>query len=251
MAPNSDIMNIFRNIPPITKNLIIINLIIWLAMQIPSIGIPLERYCALYYIEGDGFHVWQLFTYMFMHKEFYHLFFNMFALFMFGGIIEMTLGVRKYLLYYVTCGLGAALIQEGVFALMLQQYRDFFSSAEMHQMFTEGWKMWQQGYTYSDPTAMKVCQIAFTATIGASGAVYGLLLAFGMLYPNQKIFVFPLPVGIKAKWLIIGYFVIELLAGVYNSAADNVAHFAHLGGMIFGVLMILYWKKRGELRNMY
>ena len=98
---------------------------------------------------------------------------------------------------------------------------------------------------------MKVCQIAFTATIGASGAVYGLLLAFGMLYPNQKIFVFPLPVGIKAKWLIIGYFVIELLAGVYNSAADNVAHFAHLGGMIFGVLMILYWKKRGELRNMY
>lgn len=241
----------WESMPPVTKNLLVINIIVFVAMQITKICGPLERYCAMYYIESDAFHVWQPFTYMFIHVDFLHLFFNMFALFMFGGIIEWTMGSRRFFFYYITCGLGAALVQQTVFGVMIHQAAAGIDPAQLQQFFTEGWKYWQMSLVPNDPALREIAILSFTATIGASGAVYGILLAFGMLYPNQKIYIFPIPFGIKAKWLIVAYFVIELVLGVYNSQADNIAHFAHLGGMIFGALLILYWKHRGDLRTMY
>lgn len=163
---------------------------------------------SLYYIESPYFHVFQFVTYMFMHGGFMHLFFNMFALWMFGRIIEETWGWKKFLIYYFVCGLGAAFVQETGQALGV-----------------------------INPYSM---------TLGASGAIYGILLAFGLLYPNEKLFIIPIPIPIKAKYFVIGYAAIELFEGL--TSIDGVAHFAHLGGMLFGLILILYWKKKTTRR---
>ena len=190
----------------------------------------IDRYAALYYWESTDFGVWQLFTYMFVHGGFTHLFFNMFALLMFGGIIERSLGSSRFLFYYISCGVGAALIQEGVFAIMASQY---------HQMFTP-----DQVGTIIDQASY----LLQTPTVGASGAVYGILLAFGVLYPNMRMYIMFIPVPVAAKWVVLGYGVLELTMGLGN-LHSSVAHFAHLGGMLIGLLMILYWKKKGAAGN--
>ena len=253
-------MNIFRQLPPVTKNLLIINTALWLVMAfIPSLDNWLTLNCSLYYIESDGFRPWQLITYMFLHANFGHLFFNMFALLMFGGIIEWTLGSRRYLFYYISCGLGAALIQEGVFALMAMRYHEIFSPDQIRTIIDSSWQVFMHGtinvpmdvyQLMNDPSAVNFSQMLCTPTIGASGAVYGILLAFGMLYPNREMYIMFLPVPIKAKWMVIGYGVLELLMGVGN-LDSSVAHFAHLGGMIFGFFMLWYWKKKGDFRGWY
>jgi membrane associated rhomboid family serine protease len=152
---------------------------------------------------GD-FSPYQLVTYMFTHEEFSHIFFNMFALFMFGSVIERTWGVKRYLIYYLTTGIGAGLVQ-----LLI-------------------WHITGQ----------------VGITIGASGAVFGLLLAFGMLFPNAPLFLMFIPIPIKAKYMVIGYGLIEFFFGIANHSGDNIAHFAHLGGMLFGIILILFWRKK-------
>lgn len=232
-----------NNTPTVTKNLIIINVLCFFgAIVAEKYGINLNDVLGLHYFESEKFRLYQLFTYMFMHSGFEHIFFNMFAVWMFGRILETVWGPQRFLLYYVLCGMGAGLVQE------VTQYFEFIPyMADMAQLSA-----------YAPETVVPINGVTHTAgqwlamyervisvpTVGASGAVYAILMAFGMLFPNQEIFIFPLPMPIKAKWLIIGYFVIELGMGIMSN--DGVAHFAHLGGMIFGFLLILYWRKRGN-----
>ena len=207
--------------PPVVKNLLILNVLFFLAdVSLQPRGIDLTRWLGLHYITAQDFYPWQFITYMFMHGNFSHLFFNMFALWMFGYALENYWGSKRFLVYYLITGVGAALIQTGVLALEIR------------------------GMTQGLPPFAAQHYINQIVTVGASGAIYGILLAFGMCFPNVPIFLyffFP----IKAKWFVIIYGVIELFAGI-GGTADGVAHFAHLGGMIFGLLLILYWRKHGS-----
>lgn len=224
-----------NNIPTITKNLLIVNVVVFLATYLfRNMGIDLNNVLGLHFFLAPDFHIYQLFTYMFAHGGFSHIFFNMFALWMFGCIVERTWGPKKFLTYYIVCGVGAGLFQE------LAQFAQFyFIASEQLPHFTLA-------------QTMKVANanaafLNLWTTVGASGAVYGILLAFGMLYPEERIFIFPLPVPIKAKWFVMGYAAIELFMA-YSSTGDGVAHLAHLGGMVFGFFLIRYWRRHPDIR---
>lgn len=238
-------------IPPVTKNLIIINLIVWLAMFVlpGRLGQNLEDFGGLHYFRAADFNPAQLLTYMFMHSthSFAHIFFNMFSLWMFGMTLERVLGGPRFLFYYISCGVGAALVQEGVWALTWESTFVPIIANSYHIDFPEAREALHELMATPQGSAVVGQWLNGLVTIGASGAVYGILLAFGMLFPNAPLYLFFIPVPIKAKWMVIGMGVIELLIGLSESAgrADGVAHFAHLGGMIFGFLIILYWKRRG------
>lgn len=216
-----------NSIPNITRQLLIINVLAYFAsMLIPS----LNSIMGLHYWQASQFHAWQFITYMFMHGGFTHLFFNMFALWMFGCVMERTWGSQRFLVYYLVCGVGAGLIQE------LAQTTSLFIDLSA------------QGATIGQflridtivPGASKM--LNNMTTVGASGSIYGILLAFGMTYPEERMFIFPLPVPIKAKWFVIGYAGIELVLAL-NNPGDGVAHIAHLGGMLFGFFLIRHWRR--------
>lgn len=240
----SQFQNIFRNIPPVTKNLIIINVIVFLASVVPSLSGPMGKYLALHYYEAPDFNLIQLFTYMFMHGGFFHIFFNMFTLFMFGITLEHVMGSKRFLLFYMVCGVGAALIQEAVWSMTLPDMIVTELARLNHVTTTEITQ-----YLAIHPDAM-ASNLNFFTTVGASGAIYGVLLAFGMLFPNRPLYFMFLPVPIKAKWMMLIWGGMELLLGM-SSAHDGVAHFAHLGGMLFGFMLIAYWKKKGTVRGDY
>jgi len=235
--------------PPVVKNLLILNVIIWVAMSlVPVIDARLTEWCALHFFTSPGFNAAQLVSYMFLHGGLMHLFFNMFALVMFGGIIERSMGSKRFLTYYMSCGIFAALMQMGAYAVALSHYSQMYTPEEMHEIINRGWLYINEGYQFTDPTLAKINSLVNGPMVGASGAIYGVILAFGMLFPNQPIYLFFIPVPIKAKWLVVGYGIIELTFGL-SSSTDNIAHFAHLGGMIAGVALILYWKKKGVFNN--
>ena len=217
-----------RNIPTITKNLLIINVLMFVATFVfQRGGIDLNDVLGLHFFMASEFHLYQLLTYMFMHGGLQHIFFNMFALWMFGCVVENVWGPKKFLFYYISCGIGAGLIQE------LVQYISYFVIDDLGS------------YDYVNLNGVSVTVDYYLnqlTTVGASGAIYGILLAFGMLFPEERIFIFPLPVPIKAKWFILAYVAIELFSAL-GTSGDGVAHFAHLGGMLFGFLMIRYWQK--------
>ncbi len=217
-----------RNIPTITKNLLIINVLMFVATFVfQRGGIDLNDVLGLHFFMASEFHLYQLLTYMFMHGGLQHIFFNMFALWMFGCVVENVWGPKKFLFYYISCGIGAGLIQE------LVQYISYFVIDDLGS------------YEYVNLNGVSVTVDYYLnqlTTVGASGAIYGILLAFGMLFPEERIFIFPLPVPIKAKWFILAYVAIELFSAL-GTSGDGVAHFAHLGGMLFGFLMIRYWQK--------
>lgn len=227
----------FSSIPPVTKNIIIINLIIWLAdALLSSKGIYLSKNLGLYYVLSDSFKPHQIFTYMFMHGGFSHVFFNMFAVFMFGRTLETVWGAKKFLIYYILTGVGAALTQEIVYTIT---YSDLIFNAPEIINTTKGILSRQEVLNL------------LPATVGASGAVFGVLVAFGMLFPNVELIMFPIFIPIKAKWFVIGYGVLELFLGISNNPADNVAHFAHLGGFITGLIILLIWKKNARRNGRY
>ena len=217
-----------RNIPTITKNLLIINVLMFVATFVfQRGGIDLNDVLGLHFFMASEFHLYQLLTYMFMHGGLQHIFFNMFALWMFGCVVENVWGPKKFLFYYISCGIGAGLIQE------LVQYISYFVIDDLGS------------YEYVNLNGVSVTVDYYLnqlTTVGASGAIYGILLAFGMLFPEERIFIFPLPVPIKAKWFILAYVAIELFSAL-GTSGDGVAQFAHLGGMLFGFLMIRYWQK--------
>ncbi len=223
----------FRNIPTITKNLLIINVLVFIATwMLESQGLNLTDWGGLHFFMASHFHIYQFITYLFLHAGFTHLFFNMFALWMFGCVVENVWGPKKFLFYYISCGVGAGLMQEIV------QFADFYLRVSAQDPSITFGQLFEVGQQLSQ-------QLNSWTTIGASGAVYAILLAFGMIFPNERIFIFPLPVPIKAKWFVLGYAVIELFSAV-SSSADGVAHMAHLGGMLFGFLMIRYWNRHPD-----
>lgn len=242
----------FRNLPPVTKNLLVVNAIIWVALQFfPASALnKFDSICALHYFTSQDFNPVQLITYMFVHHNFMHLFFNMFALFMFGMVIERVLGPKRFLFYYLSCGLGAALIQEGVFAIMISNLAGHMPEGAMSVIIENGRALMESGYNYGGYMG-EVNELVNATVIGASGAIFGILLAFGFIFPRQPLYLMFIPVPVQARWFVLGYGVIELLQGIGNSSGDNVAHFAHLGGMVLGILMLLYWKKKGiiNVRN--
>ncbi|MBO5406448.1 MAG: rhomboid family intramembrane serine protease [Bacteroidales bacterium] len=213
------------SMPPVVKNLLLINVIMYVITMITG-NFMYENF-ALFYFKSPFFKPFQLVTHMFMHGGFTHIFFNMYTLFIFGGVLERVWGSQKFLLYYFVTGIGAALLHLGVMYLQLQGYiadvnaGDFMARANIQALLS-------------------------TPTVGASGAIYGLLLAYGMLFPNNVMqLIFP-PVALKAKWFVLIFGALELLLGL-SGRGGNVAHFAHLGGMIFGFFLILYWKKNNRM----
>ena len=236
---------------PVTKNLIIINFIVWLAMLIlpGRLGINLEDFCGLHYFGASDFNPAQLLTYMFMHstQSFAHILFNMFALFMFGWTLERVLGSKRFLFYYISCGLGAALLQELTWALT---WESTFVPI-IANLNGISFEMARTAIQQATAAGQDLPFLNALVTIGASGAVYGILLAFGMLFPNRPLYIMFIPIPIKAKWMVIGYGALELLIGMseFWGRPDGVAHFAHLGGMIFGFFIIWYWKKKGVVHG--
>ena len=218
-----------RNIPIVTRNLLIANVLAFLLYTMAGRFVNLNDLFGLHFFLAPDFQVYQLFTYMFMHGGWSHLFFNMFALWMFGCVVERTWGPKKFLAYYLVCGIGAGLFQE---------------AAQLVQFWTiaaDNLPGFSPANTLVVARANAALLNAWT-TVGASGAIYGILLAFGMLYPNERIFIFPLPVPIKAKWFVMLYAGWEVYMALLTSG-DGVAHLAHLGGMVFGFFLIRYWRR--------
>lgn len=224
-----------NNMPAVTKNLLIINVLCFFGFYVArsKYGIDLNDVLGLHFFLASDFKLYQLITYMFMHADFQHIFFNMFAVWMFGRTLEHVLGPKRFLIYYMVCGIGAGLVQE------LVQYIHYATELVHYD-----------GVNIGVTVIPMEEYLNLMTTVGASGAVYGILLAFGMLFPNSEMFVFPLPFPIKAKFFVIGYAVIEVLSGL-GSSGDGIAHFAHLGGMIFGFFMILYWRKKNNNGQLY
>jgi membrane associated rhomboid family serine protease len=255
--------------PPVVKNLLIINGIMFLATHVfkGSLGFDIKEHLALFYFESPNFRVWQLITHLFMHGDMMHIFSNMLALWMFGAVLENYLGSKRFLEYYILTGLGAAVLHMGVQYLELApmiksaevyannpsigQFRAFIDDhvpSTIQPQFNQILSTWESN---PQSTEAKQSSIAFVKqltdlkinipTVGASGAVFGLLLAFGMFFPNAMIYLyFFLP--IRAKYFVILYGLFELYNGIANNPGDNVAHFAHLGGMIIGFILIKIWK---------
>lgn len=211
--------NFISQIPTVTKNLVAINILMFIATLVNE-NLMVANF-AMFYPASPFFKPWQILTHMFMHGGFWHLFFNMYSLLMFGSILERSLGPKKYLIFYFVTGLGAVALHTGVEWL---QARVFIANG----------------------IAQAYQQLLVTPTLGASGAIYGVLIGFAMLYPQARLtLIFP-PIPMTAKWLVIIFAAIELFSGI-NGIQDGVAHFAHLGGMLFGWLLIRWWRKHGKL----
>ena len=221
----------FSMLTPVVKNLIIINVIIMIGTSI--IGESMYEKFSLFPFESPLFHPYQLVTHMFMHGGFWHILFNMYTLVGFGSVLERMIGEKKFLIFYFTCGLGAAALHLGVEYL---QAHSFMASV------AEG----------SQAAAQSYIQLKSPPTVGASGAIYGVLIGYAMLFPESKLtLIFP-PVTLSAKWMVIIFVAIELVTGIGGNLVtftDGIAHFAHLGGMLFAWLLIKYWKARGTLFN--
>ena len=235
----------FSLIPPVVKNLLIINGLFFLGtLALSNYGLDLVKLLGLFIPQSEYFRPHQLISYIFMHGSFEHIFFNMFALWMFGAAIENYWGGKRFLIYYMITGLGAGAIHLGVLEWQLMSVLEYLSVDQIEMVRAEGAAVLEMGKNYSDGYLAQLNLLLNTPTVGASGAVFGLLLAFGMMFPNSEIYIYFL-FPIKAKYFVIIYGLIELFSGVSNRPGDNVAHFAHLGGMIFGFILIKYWQKRG------
>ena len=213
------------SLPPVTKNLIIINVIVFVFTMLNR-NFMFGNF-ALYYPTSPFFHWWQVITHMFMHDGIWHIFFNMYTLFIFGSVVERIIGSKKFLLFYFICGLGAVALHLGVQYLQMQSY--------------------MQGAALGNLVALQHIQdIKMTRTVGASGAIYGVLMGYAMLFPQSRMTLLFPPITLSAKWMVLAFVAIELLTGITGTAA-GIAHFAHLGGMLIGWLIILQWRKRGIL----
>ena len=261
----------FNNIPPVVKNLILINVIMLLATWVfdTAFNIQLNRILGLYYFKSEHFEPFQIVTHMFMHGGLMHLFFNMFALYMFGRVLETVWGSKRFFIYFIVTGLGAAALHTLVIHIQMQSVlndatsylnapspeafaafiKEHFNEyyAQIYKGLLDGW------YTNPGNTEFIAASQQYITelmnykmnipTVGASGAVFGVLLAFGMLFPNTQLMLLFPPIPIKAKWFVIMYGGLELWLGL-TQPGSNIAHFAHLGGMLFGFILIKYWNKK-------
>ncbi len=231
-----------NTIPPVVKNLIIINAIMLFVTYVLEMrGIDLANILGLHYIESPEFKPFQLVTHMFMHGGIMHLVFNMFALWMFGRVLESVWGPKRFFIFYFVTGLGAAVFYSFVNYIEFHYIAAKMNPQDVQQVFSQGADILQQGKNWVG-SAGKLNLILNTPTVGASGAVFGILLGFGMLFPNTQLMLLFPPIPIKAKYFVMGYGAIELFSGIANTGS-NIAHFAHLGGMLFGFIMIKYWNR--------
>ncbi|MCK9206594.1 MAG: rhomboid family intramembrane serine protease [Salinivirgaceae bacterium] len=262
---------IFGNLPLVIKNLLILNVLVFAADNIlPLIGINITHLLALHNVQSEYFKPFQFVTHMFMHGDVFHIFFNMFALYMFGRVLEVVWGPKRFLIYYFVTGLGAAALHSFVSYLGLADIREAANafantpSPEVFMTFVRefvpnanaslnefinSYSMQPNNPLYINEATQFVHTVYEAKinipTVGASGAVFGVLLAFGMLFPNTQLMLLFPPIPIKAKYFVIIYGAIELFAAVMQQPGDNVAHFAHLGGMLFGFILIKYWNSKG------
>ncbi len=242
----------FGNMPDVVKNLLIINGLFFLAsITFSGQQVDLSRILGAFYWDSPHFRLWQVITHMFMHANFAHIFFNMFALWMFGTAIERVWGPKRFLIYYMITGLGAFVLHYGVVAWEAQQIIAEIGADQVEMVKRDGTGVLQQGKNYSNPKLAQLNLIYNIPVVGASGAVFGILLAFGMMFPNTRLIMLFFPVPIKAKYFVMIYGAFELFAGLANRPGDNVAHFAHLGGMVFGYILIKYWSNQEQNRQNY
>lgn len=220
-------------IPPVTRNIIIINFLIWIISDL-SHDFMYEKF-ALFYPKSPYFHWWQFVTHMFMHGGFWHVFFNMFTLYMFGSVLERVWGPKKYLLFYFVTGLGAAALHTGVEWMQCLHWEHIVNTGAAADAIAAN---------------RSIQALCMTPTVGASGAIYGLLLGYAMLFPDSRMTLLFPPITLKAKWFVLIFAVIELLTGV-TGVGGGIAHFAHLGGMLFGLILILWWKKGNKMYTYY
>jgi len=234
----------FFGLPPVVKNIILINVIMWLAdLTVRSVfGMDLTMTLGLYFPKSDHFMPIQILTHMFMHGGFWHLFFNMYALFMFGQVLEQVWGPKRFFIYYMVSGLGAAFIHETVIMFQYEKLMNIISPDQLQLVLNEGAEYFSQGKVFTDETMKSLQLLLNTPTVGASGAVFGILLAFGVLFPNTQLMLLFPPIPIKAKYFVLAYGGIELYLAV-TQPGSNIAHAAHLGGMLFGYILIRYWRK--------
>lgn len=260
----------YTGIPPAVKGLILINIVMFFLTEWidKRYQINTAQLLGLHLPQSPYWRPWQYVTHLFMHGNFGHLFFNMFALFMFGKILESVWGTKRFLIYYFVCGLGAAALNSAVGWIeidrlneQLEAFRNTpepellaeFIRSQLAQPAPWVWNV-VDGWTNnpSSPEYIQQGEQLFqqivnlkvnVPTIGASGAIFGILLAFGMLFPNTELYLMFIPIPIKAKYFVIGYGLLEFFLGLQSYVGDNVAHFAHLGGMLFGFFLVRYWSR--------
>lgn len=227
----------FPKLTPAVANILFANIFIFIITYIGERNnFDLAKILGFFYPSSPNFHSWQIITYMFMHGGFEHILFNMFALYTFGNILENIWGTERFVYFYFITGVGAIILQMGVQAFEVHQITGSFSSVDnIPDALSLG-------------ASQKLYAINEFPTVGASGAIFGLLLAFGILFPNTELYLFFIPIPIKAKYFVSGYILLELWQGFKQNPGDNVAHFAHLGGALFGFLLIKYWDRKNSKR---
>jgi membrane associated rhomboid family serine protease len=234
----------YFNLPPVVKNIILIN-VLMLLVDFASksvFGVDLTMVLGLYFPKSEKFMPLQIVTHMFMHGGFWHIFFNMYALYIFGQVLENVWGPKRFFIYYIICGLGAALTHETVIAFEYSHLVQSLSPDNLHTVLNEGTALFRERQLFTDPQMQKLQLLLNTPTVGASGAIFGVLLAFGVLFPNtQLMLIFP-PIPIRAKYFVLIYGGLEFFLAI-TQPGSNIAHAAHLGGMLFGYLLIRYWRK--------
>lgn len=216
-------------VPVAVKNIIIINILVMIMTYLNE-TLMVEKF-ALFYPTSPFFHWWQPVTHMFMHSGFWHILFNMYTLYIFGSTLERVWGPKKFLIFYFVTGIGAAAIHTGVEWIQMQSWIT-------------------QAAEGSQSALVSIHQLKMTPSLGASGAIYGVLMGYALLYPDSMLVLFFPPIPIKAKWMVLIFAAIELVTGV-TGTGGGIAHFAHLGGLIFGLILIRFWKKKGTLYNRY
>lgn len=229
------------NLTPAVKNIIIINVLIYLAcFVVPGLNDALTGY----YFASPNFRPWQIVTHMFMHSQydFTHIFFNMYALYLFGTALENYWGTKRFVIYYMTCGIGAFFLHMGVSYFEIQEMMKSLSDKDIYQVMVVGL---EEGRSYK-VQMVELYSAVNTGVVGASGAVFGVLLGFGMLFPNTELMLLFPPIPLKAKYFVMIYGAIEFFLAMRQTSGDNVAHYAHIGGMIFGYLLLKYWQKKGS-----
>ena len=221
--------NSFQRTTPIVLNLIIINVLAFFAQMAFGGSAPLNSVndlFALHHYKSEEFKPYQLITHMFMHGSIFHLLFNMLALWMFGSVIERVWGPKKFLTFYLICGVVAALTQMGTYIFDYWQVDHALLTSEQEMIYQQA--------------------LRIGCTVGASGAIMGIVAAFGYLFPNTELFIIPIPFPIKAKWAITGIIALDVFGGVSRVPGDNVAHFAHVGGAVMGLLLVIFWNKTNK-----
>lgn len=239
----------FAGTPAVVKNLIILNVLFFLATYVmqASFGLDISKYLALYLPSSEHFRPYQFITHMFLHGSLSHIFFNMFALWMFGRVLESVWGGKRFFIFYFVTGIGAATIHTLVNYIEFSAVKAQMSPEQIDTVLREGYNAFEQGKNFVNPLMGKMNQLLNIRTVGASGAVFGVLLGFGMLFPNTQLMLLFPPIPIKAKYFVTFYGALELFLA-FSQPGSNIAHFAHLGGMIFGFILIKYW---GKQRNTF